>query len=71
VTRRLAAAAVLLALWAWGVAAASPDWSSLDLTPYAPPKPAPDFVLPDLEGGTRALADARGQVLLLFFWTTW
>jgi hypothetical protein len=51
--------------------AASPDFESLQIQPYDPPKAAPAFSLPDLDGHTRSLADARGKVLLLVFWTTW
>lgn len=86
-TRRRVAAALALSAWAAALplalhpsagvasapalAAAAPDWASLGLTAYAPPKPAPDFALPDLEGRTRTLAEFRGKALLLFFWTTW
>lgn len=65
-------AAVALAFVA-GAAAAAPgaDFAALGLQPYEPPKPAPDFALPDLEGRTRSLGDFRGKVFLLFFWTTW
>jgi protein SCO1/2 len=70
VSRRLAAA-IALSLWAGAAAAAPPDWASLDLAGYTPPRAAPDFALPDLDGRTRTLADARGKVVLLFFWTTW
>lgn len=70
--RSLAATAVALTL-VMGVAAAGagPDFAAFGLQPYEPPKPAPDFVLPDLEGQTRSLGDFRGKVLLLFFWATW
>lgn len=34
-------------------------------------KPAPDFVLPDLDGQSWQLSQARGQTLLINFWATW
>jgi len=34
-------------------------------------KPAPAFSLPQLGGGTHALVDERGRVVLLHFWATW
>ncbi len=69
--RRLIATAATLALLAGTAAAAQPDWASLDLAAYAPPKAAPEFALPDLAGKTRTLAEFRGKALLLFFWATW
>lgn len=51
--------------------AAAPDFEGMNIHPYDPPKPAPPFSLPDLEGRTRTLADFRGKVLVLFFWATW
>ena len=33
--------------------------------------PAPDFVLPTLEGDSLRLSDFRGQVVVLNFWATW
>lgn len=63
-------AAVALAL-AGPAAVAAPDFGSLGLQPYTPPKAAPEFALPDLTGQTRTLAEFKGKVLLLFFWATW
>jgi cytochrome oxidase Cu insertion factor (SCO1/SenC/PrrC family) len=67
--RLLLAAVALLA--AVGVAAGAPDFAGMHVQPYEPPKAAPAFALPDLEGKTVRLEDFRGKVLLLFFWTTW
>lgn len=64
----LAAAATLLVAVS---AAAAPDFDGMQVTPYDPPKPAPAFSLPDLDGHPRRLDDARGKVVLLFFWATW
>jgi cytochrome c biogenesis protein CcmG, thiol:disulfide interchange protein DsbE len=35
------------------------------------PRPAPPFVLPGLDGTDVRLADLRGRVVMLYFWTTW
>lgn len=66
---RLAAALLLAGLLA--AEAAAPDFAALQVQPYDPPKPAPAFALPDLEGRPVRLEDFRGKALLLFFWTTW
>jgi hypothetical protein len=52
-------------------AASAGDLAALGLQPYEPPKAAPAFALPDLEGRVRRLEDYRGKALLLFFWATW
>ena len=40
---------------------AAPDFASMQVIPYEPPKPAPGFSLPDL----------HGKVAMLFCWATW
>lgn len=51
--------------------AAAPDFAGMQIQPYDPPKPAPAFSLPDLQGKVRTLGEFRGKVLMLFFWATW
>jgi cytochrome oxidase Cu insertion factor (SCO1/SenC/PrrC family) len=70
---RRSAGLALAAILAWTIAAgaAGPDFNALGFTPYEPPKPAPAFALPDLDGKPTRLEDFRGKVLLLFFWATW
>jgi cytochrome oxidase Cu insertion factor (SCO1/SenC/PrrC family) len=63
--------AAALALAVATSAGAAPDFAALGLSAYEPPKPAPAFTLPDLEGRQRTLEQHRGKVLLLFFWATW
>jgi cytochrome oxidase Cu insertion factor (SCO1/SenC/PrrC family) len=60
-----------LALLPGAAAGAAPDFASLQVQPYQPPKPAPAFSLPALDGRTVRLEDLRGKVVLLFFWATW
>ncbi len=50
---------------------AKPDFASMQVAPYDPPKPAPTLALPDLQGKTVRLSDLKGKVVLVFFWATW
>ncbi len=34
-------------------------------------EPAPDFTVTDLDGSTLRLADARGKIVVLYFWATY
>ncbi len=69
--RRVALVVATLALLTAGRTGAAPDFASLQVQPYQPPKPAPAFSLPSLDGRTVRLVDFRGKVVLLFFWATW
>jgi len=71
VRRPALAASLVLALLLPLAVAAAPDFAALDLQRYDPPKPAPGFSLPDLEGRPVRLADLQGKVVLLFYWATW
>ena len=67
-----ALAAGLLVLTGAAVSTAvEPDFGAMKIQPYQPPKPAPAFSLPDSRGKTWSLGEARGKVVLLFFWATW
>ena len=68
---RLLVALALLATAVASARAAGPDLAELGFEPYVPPRPAPAFSLPDLDGAPRSLGELRGKVVLLFFWTTW
>jgi hypothetical protein len=60
--------ALVLSRPAWAVSEES--LQALGLVPAAMPMEAPDFRLPDLDGGLVTLSDHRGHVVLLNFWVT-
>ena len=64
-------ALALAAATAASAAAPAADFGAVGIQTYEQPRAAPEFVLPDLEGQDVRLADQRGKVVLLFFWTTW
>jgi cytochrome oxidase Cu insertion factor (SCO1/SenC/PrrC family) len=66
-----ATAVVLATLLAAQTFAAAPDFAGMQAQPLHPPKPAPAFALPDLQGKTVRLEDLKGKVVVLFFWATW
>ena len=73
-SRLAALAALAAAVWAevaTAQPAAPPSWAKLDVQVYEPPKPAPTFALPALDGRMVRLEEQRGRALLLFFWATW
>jgi cytochrome oxidase Cu insertion factor (SCO1/SenC/PrrC family) len=68
---RITVVGLALTLLIVGGAGAAPDFASMQVQPYQPPKPAPAFALPGLDGKVTRLADLRGKVVLVFFWATW
>jgi cytochrome c biogenesis protein CcmG, thiol:disulfide interchange protein DsbE len=67
----LAAVAAAALVAAAAPTLAAPDFASLQVQQYDPPRPAPEFSLPDLKGRNATLAELRGKVVMLFFWATW
>jgi len=67
VTHRFTVVVATLALLTAGSAGAAPDFASLQVQAYQPPKPAPALSVPSLDGRTVRLEDFRGKVVLLFF----
>lgn len=71
VMRRALLAGLVALVLASGTAGAAPDFATMQVQPYEPPKLAPAFSLPGLDGKAYQLADLRGKVVMVFFWTTW
>lgn len=69
--RGCSAAFLCAALFAAPTLAAGPDFAGMQIQPYDPPKAAPAFTLPDLDGKTVRLEDFKGKVVMLVFWATW
>ncbi len=69
--QRLLGASLTLALLVTTALGAGPDFAAIGVQPYDPPKPAPNFALPDLQGKTVRPENLRGKVVMLYFWATW
>ena len=69
--RRRALPGLVLALLLPLAASAAPDFAAMNIERYDPPKAAPAFTLPGLDGTPVRLADLKGKVVLLFYWATW
>ena len=69
--RSWSAVLLLVALLAAPASAAGPDFAGMQIQPYDPPRAAPGFALPDLDGKTVRLEDLKGKVVMLVFWATW
>ena len=69
--RGVVGAGLALAFLVTPALAAGPDFAAMQVRPYDPPKPAPAFALPDLDGKTIRLQDFRDRVVMLYFWATW
>ena len=65
IVRRVWVVVLLVGLTA-GCGTETTDWAPLE-----PRVPAPDFVLPALDGGPVRLSDLRGNLVVIEFWATW
>jgi len=70
-SKHILISSLVIALLTTSAVEAGPEFAALKIQPYEPRRPAPEFELQDLQGKTIRLADFRGKLLLLFFYTTW
>ena len=75
--RGLGPLAIVLIVAAFTVGAGTAEWTATDdifeamrANRVVPPVPAPDVVLPGLDGGSIRLADLHGQAVILGFFVT-
>jgi thiol-disulfide isomerase/thioredoxin len=61
----------LLVLVASAIASAAPQTAAVDGPPKLAGRPAPDFAVKTLDGGTVSLSDYKGKAVIVNFWATW
>jgi peroxiredoxin len=69
--RSLILVTLLGQMLAAGMVASAVSSEHQTLTPLDGESAAPDFALPDVDGGIHRLSDYRGRVVIVNFWATW
>lgn len=68
-------ASLAIAVVSWKIFSTSPNWERTISTPPIPHagagRPAPDFTLPLVSGGTVSLHNFKGKPVVLNFWASW